>query len=177
VDTLPLETICGIFCHLWWGTLTFWSPCYGLVASAVRKSSYCPHWSSALAAEISGPHPAWFLFVASNERDGLRDWSTQETGTVASDCRCYCLRTRALWSDSADSKLWFWANKAVYWKPWRTFRTNIRRSNKFILLMLGLFIRPGTCVYTATVAYFTRNCFSNRHPVLPICGRPNVKQP
>jgi hypothetical protein len=130
----------GIFFHPWWGTFTFWSPCYGLLESAVRKSSYCPYWYSALAAKISGPHPAWFLFVASNERDGLQDRSTQETGTVASDCKCYCLRTRALWSGSADSKLWFLANQAVYWKPCLSFWTLIGQfhkcSNKCMWLIL-----------------------------------------
>jgi hypothetical protein len=61
------------------------------VTPALRKLLDWSSWSNNLAAEISGPNPALFLFMGFNERDYPQDQSTDKRENPASDYGSCCL--------------------------------------------------------------------------------------
>jgi hypothetical protein len=67
--------------------------------SALWKSLDWSSWSNTLAAKIPDLTLLNF-FMGSDKRDHLRDQSTHERGTAASDYGCYWLHMRMPWNDS-----------------------------------------------------------------------------
>jgi hypothetical protein len=78
-------------------------------------------WSNKLAAEISRPNPAQFIFMGSYEWDGLQDQSTDGSGTLLRimSAVVYIWEHHEMMQWAVNSCL----NQAVYWKLWQTFWT------------------------------------------------------